>query len=52
MTKLPFVFAFRSESDYSLQFASLVLAIFPTVLFYAVFRRRIASGFSQGAAKE
>ncbi|MDR1108786.1 MAG: carbohydrate ABC transporter permease [Spirochaetaceae bacterium] len=45
-------FAGRQNIEYGLQYASLVIGIFPMILFYFFFHAQLIKGFSEGALKE
>lgn len=45
-------FAGGMSRDYGLQFSALVIGTVPMIIFYLVFRDKIAQGFAAGATKE
>ncbi|MDR0689462.1 MAG: carbohydrate ABC transporter permease [Spirochaetaceae bacterium] len=45
-------FAGRLNIEYGLQYASLVIGIFPMILFYFFFHTQLIKGFGEGALKE
>ncbi|MFA6689734.1 MAG: carbohydrate ABC transporter permease [Sphaerochaetaceae bacterium] len=45
-------FAGGMSRDYGLQFAALVIGTVPMIIFYLIFRDKIAQGFAAGATKE
>ncbi len=45
-------FAGVLNTDYGMQFAALMVATLPMLLFYAVFRNQLMRGFAEGALKE
>ncbi|MDR2029392.1 MAG: carbohydrate ABC transporter permease [Treponema sp.] len=45
-------FAGRLNIEYGLQYASLVIGIFPMILFYFFFHTQLIEGFGEGALKE
>lgn len=45
-------FAGGMSRDYGLQFSALVIGTVPMIIFYLVFRDKIAQGFAAGAVKE
>jgi raffinose/stachyose/melibiose transport system permease protein len=38
--------------DYGLQFAALVIGTVPMIIFYMIFKDKIAQGFAAGSTKE
>jgi raffinose/stachyose/melibiose transport system permease protein len=46
------LFAGRNNTEYGLQYASLVIGIFPMVLFYFFFHNQLIKGFGEGSLKE
>ena len=45
-------FAGGMSRDYGLQFAALVIGTVPMIIFYLIFKDKIAQGFASGAVKE
>lgn len=45
-------FAGRQNTEYGLQYASLVIGILPMILFYIFFHKQLVKGFGEGALKE
>jgi raffinose/stachyose/melibiose transport system permease protein len=45
-------FAGRNNIEYGLQYASLVIGIFPMIIFYFFFHTQLIRGFGEGALKE
>jgi raffinose/stachyose/melibiose transport system permease protein len=45
-------FAGRSNIEYGLQYASLVIGILPMIIFYFFFHSYLIKGFGEGALKE
>lgn len=45
-------FAGRLNTEYGLQYASLVIGILPMIIFYFFFHAQLIKGFSEGALKE
>jgi raffinose/stachyose/melibiose transport system permease protein len=45
-------FAGRQNTEYGLQYASLVIGIFPMILFYCIFHAQLIKGFGEGSLKE
>jgi raffinose/stachyose/melibiose transport system permease protein len=45
-------FAGRQNTEYGLQYASLVIGILPMIFFYIVFHSQLVKGFGEGALKE
>ncbi|MCK9349193.1 MAG: ABC transporter permease subunit, partial [Sphaerochaeta sp.] len=45
-------FAGGMSRDYGLQFAALVIGTLPMIIFYMIFKDKIAQGFAAGSLKE
>jgi raffinose/stachyose/melibiose transport system permease protein len=45
-------FAGRQNTEYGLQYASLVIGILPMILFYVLFHSQLKKGFGEGSLKE
>lgn len=45
-------FAGRYNTEFGLQYASLVIGIFPMIIFYIFFHTKLIEGFGEGALKE
>jgi raffinose/stachyose/melibiose transport system permease protein len=46
------LFAGRNNIEYGMQYASLVIGIFPMILFYFFFHNQLIRGFGEGSLKE